>query len=85
MDNSFLKLSVKELKALMIILKKDGDLSDHELLTSLKNYQDVNNLRYEDMEQFQQLVEVTQLFGHVLFEVDGTIVVPEEEKPSPEE
>lgn len=42
MDNSFLKLSVRELKALMIILKKDGDLSDHELLTSLKNYQEVN-------------------------------------------
>ncbi|EDW45230.1 GM10382 [Drosophila sechellia] len=84
-DNSFLKLSVKELKALMIILKKDGDLSDHELLTSLKNYQEVNNLRYENMEQFQQLVEVTQLFGHVLFEVDGTIVVPEEPEPSPEE
>ncbi|EDV53431.1 uncharacterized protein LOC6554609 [Drosophila erecta] len=81
-DNSFLKLSVKELKALMIILKKDGILSDHELLTSLKNYQEVNNLRYENMEQFQQFVEVTQLVDHVLFEVDGTIVLPEDDKPS---
>ncbi|XP_043653316.1 uncharacterized protein LOC122620085 isoform X2 [Drosophila teissieri] len=84
-DNSFLKLSVKELKALMIILKQDGILSDHELLTSLKNYQEVNNLRYENMEHFQQFVEVTQLFGHVLFEVDGTMVLREADKPSPEE
>ncbi|XP_037715152.1 uncharacterized protein LOC119550514 [Drosophila subpulchrella] len=79
-DKSFLKLNVKELKALMIILKKEGVLSDHELLESLKNYQEVNNLRYDNMEQFQIFVEVTQMFENVLFEIDGSIVVPEEEE-----
>jgi len=64
----------------MIILKKEGVLSDHELLESLKNYQVVNNLRYDNMEQFQIFVEVTQMFDNVLFEIDGSIVVPEEEE-----
>ncbi|XP_016987383.1 uncharacterized protein LOC108050284 [Drosophila rhopaloa] len=83
-DHSFLKLNLKELKALMIILKKEGVLSDHELLDSLRNYQEVNDLRYDDMEKFQLFVEVTQIFQNVvfelLFEVDGTLVLPEEEE-----
>ncbi|KAH8363296.1 hypothetical protein KR084_007818, partial [Drosophila pseudotakahashii] len=79
-DKSFLKLSVKELMALIIILKKEAVLPDHELLEALKNYQEVNNLRYENMEQFQLFVEVTQMFDNVLFEVDGTMVLPEAEE-----
>ncbi|XP_017082975.2 uncharacterized protein LOC108115860 [Drosophila eugracilis] len=78
-DNSFLTLSIKELKTLMIILKKEGALSDHQLLESLKNYQEENNIRYNNMEQFQLFVDVTQMFKNVLFEVDGTLVLPEEE------
>ncbi|XP_017006235.2 uncharacterized protein [Drosophila takahashii] len=79
-DKSFLKLSVAELKALIIILKKEAILPDPELLEALKNYQEVNNLRYDNMEQFQLFVEVTQMFDNVLFEVDGTIVLPEAEE-----
>ncbi|XP_017041656.1 uncharacterized protein LOC108088409 isoform X2 [Drosophila ficusphila] len=79
-DNSFLTLSVKDLKALMTILKKEQILSDLQLLTALQNYQEVNNLRYDNMEQFQLFVDVTHLFNDVLFEVDGTLVLPVEEE-----
>ncbi|KAI8046179.1 uncharacterized protein LOC128251915 [Drosophila gunungcola] len=82
-DQSFLKLSLEELRALMVILKREGVLSDHQLLDSLRNYQEVNDIRYNNMEQFQQFVEVTQIFANVLFEllfeVDGTLVLPEDE------
>ncbi|KAH8332922.1 hypothetical protein KR074_009626, partial [Drosophila pseudoananassae] len=78
-DNSFTKLSLQELKALMIILQGEGMLSNSYLLGALKNYQMANNLRYNDMEKFQQFVEVTQIFEKALFEVDGTLSVPPEE------
>ncbi|KAH8326134.1 hypothetical protein KR067_002145, partial [Drosophila pandora] len=78
-DNSFTKLSLQELKALMIILQNEGILSNSHLLGALKNYQLANNLRYNDMEKFQQFVEATQIFEKVLFEVDGTLSVPAEE------
>lgn len=78
-DNSFTKLSLQELKALMIILQNEGILSNSHLLGALKNYQVANNLRYNDMEKFQQFVEATLIFEKVLFEVDGTLSVPQEE------
>ncbi|XP_068155968.1 kelch-like protein 6 [Drosophila tropicalis] len=74
-DNSFLHLRVDELKALITILKEQQIVSDEDLLKALKKYQISNNLRYNNMEVFQQFVEVTQLFGEVLFEIDGTLAV----------
>ncbi|XP_030371119.1 uncharacterized protein LOC115621572 [Scaptodrosophila lebanonensis] len=77
-DNSFLMLSVTELKALMTILKTKTEMTDKELVSALRKYQVCNRIRYNDMEKFQQFVEVTHLFGDLLFEVDGTLA-PETE------
>ncbi|KAM8706465.1 hypothetical protein ACLKA7_010695 [Drosophila subpalustris] len=76
-DNSFLRLSVGQLKALMIILKSLGTIPEWQLLLALKKYQKCNNLHYCNMACFQQFVEVTNLFGELLFEVDGTLAVDE--------
>ncbi|XP_030559357.1 uncharacterized protein LOC115761655 [Drosophila novamexicana] len=79
-DNSFLKFSVKELHALMVILKSAGTVSDKELLQSLKKYQVYNNLHYRNMACFQQFVEVTHLFGEPLFEADGTLAISDNDE-----
>lgn len=78
-DNSFLSLSVSQLKALMIILKSLGTIPERQLLLALKKYQKCNNLHYGNMACFQQFVEVTNLFGEMLFEVDGTLAVDTKE------
>ncbi|EDW82941.1 uncharacterized protein Dwil_GK22575 [Drosophila willistoni] len=74
-DNCFLRLRVDELKALITILKDKQIVSDEDLLEALKKYQISNNLRYNNMEKFQEFVEITQLFDEVLFEIDGTLAV----------
>ncbi|EDV94484.1 uncharacterized protein LOC6567675 [Drosophila grimshawi] len=86
-DNSFLKFSVKELNALMVILKTTGIIPDKELLLALKKYQFHNELRYENMVCFQQFVEVTHQFDNVMFEADGTLVISDTgtESTEPEE
>jgi len=80
-DNSFLRLSVAQLKALMIILKSLGTIPERQLLLALKKYQKCNNLHYGNMACFQQFVEVTHLFGDMLFEVDGTLSVDGKQDP----
>ncbi|XP_064550961.1 uncharacterized protein LOC135437061 isoform X2 [Drosophila montana] len=83
-DNSFLKFTVKELHALMVILKSAGTVSDQKLLLSLKKYQVYNNLHYRNMACFQQFVEVTHLFGEPLFEADGTLAISDDDENEPE-
>ncbi|XP_034664711.1 uncharacterized protein LOC117899053 isoform X2 [Drosophila subobscura] len=74
-ENSFLRLNVRELKALMIILKEEEILPDKQLLEALKKYQVANNLRYCDMERFQQFVEVARIFDDIYFAVDGSLSI----------
>ncbi|XP_041449558.1 uncharacterized protein LOC111067714 isoform X2 [Drosophila obscura] len=74
-ENVFLRLNVRELKALMIILKAEEIVPDSELLVALKKYQVANHLRYCDMERFQQFVEVARLFENVYFAVDGSLAI----------
>lgn len=81
-DNSFLRLSVAQLKALMIILKSLGTVPERQLLLALQKYQRCNNLHYGNMACFQQFVEVTNLFGEMLFEVDGTLAVDGRQPPT---
>lgn len=76
-DNSFLRLSVQQLKSMIGILKSLGSMPDKELQLALKKYQNFNNLRYGNMQCFQEFVEVTNLFGDMLFEPDGTLIVEE--------
>ncbi|XP_030238474.1 uncharacterized protein LOC115561958 [Drosophila navojoa] len=77
-DNSFLKFTVKELHALMLILKGANTIPDNELLLALKKYQKCNNIYYRNMCCFQQFVQVTHLFGGLLFEPDGTLAVKDD-------
>ncbi|XP_001358365.2 uncharacterized protein [Drosophila pseudoobscura] len=74
-ENVFLRLNVRELKALMIIMKAEEIVPDKELLCALKKYQVANNLSYCDMERFQQFVEVARLFEEVYFAVDGSLTI----------
>ncbi|KAH8310948.1 hypothetical protein KR044_003532, partial [Drosophila immigrans] len=80
-DNSFLKLSLPQLKALMIILKSLGSIPDKQLLLALKKYQKCNNLHYCNMACFQEFVGVVSIFGHMLFEADGTLALNGQANP----
>lgn len=62
----------------MIILKGANTIPDNELLVALKKYQKCNNLYYRNMSCFQQFVQVTHLFGDLLFEPDGTLAVKDD-------
>lgn len=79
-SSSFVDLSVTQIKVLFSILKSLGTLPDLQLLMTLKKYQEHNKLGYDNMECFHEFVQVTNIFGDVLFEPDGTLIVnkPEE-------
>lgn len=82
-DNSFLRLNVRQLKVVIGILRSLGTVPDNQLLLALKKYQNCNNVRYGNMQCFQEFVEVTNMFGDMLFEPDGTLIVPEEDESVP--
>ncbi|XP_034117620.1 kelch-like protein 40 [Drosophila albomicans] len=84
-DNSFLRLSLPQLKALMLILKSLGSIPDKQLLCALKKYQKCNNLHYSNMACFQEFVGVVNIFGQMLFEADGTLSLVDKEAPPFEE
>lgn len=78
-SSTFVNLSVPQIRVLFIILKSLGTLPDLQLLLTLKKYQEYNKLGYDNMECFQEFVQVTNLFGNILFEPDGTLIVNQPE------
>lgn len=77
-DNSFLRLNIRQLKVVIGILRSLGTVPDNQLLMALKKYQNCNNVGYGNMQCFLEFVEVTNMFGDMLFEPDGTLIVIEE-------
>lgn len=85
-SSTFVCLSVPQIRILFNILKSLGTLPDLQLLMTLKKYQEYNKLGYDNMECFQEFVQVTNLFGDILFEPDGTLIVHQpEDKVKPED